>query len=137
MRLASVLIWAAAAAGCASASRGGEEAAIVPQPHKKVARAGLVDPGRKIPAERDGVRIEHTGAIMFVCANTEKHEEKEVVLSLCPECKEVNYFYVDLGKEQFACFACAKPYDNANLKCPECGKPPRRARMKNKPKAAQ
>ena len=85
---------------------------------------------KEIPAERDGVPADATGAIMFVCSNSDKHEDKEVLISKCPSCSEMNYFYWDSGHSQFVCFACTKTVDNAVVKCPECGKAPHKVRTR-------
>lgn len=115
--------------GCASASGG--EPGVVAKP--KLAKAGLL-PSAKLPAERDGVRMEDTGAVMFVCANSDKHADKEVLISRCPSCSEVNYFFRDYAEEAFRCYACMKLLDNDGIRCPECNRPPRTIRTKNKPK---
>jgi DNA-directed RNA polymerase subunit RPC12/RpoP len=114
-------------AACASS---GEEACIVRKPH--LARAGIL-PGQSIPAERDGMSSSDTGAIMWVCANSDKHEDKEVFIQVCPSCSNMNYFYWDGGETAYRCFACMKLVDNSVIKCPECGHPPRR--LKTKPVA--
>lgn len=112
-------------AGCASSG----EPTIVKKPHPKMAKAGIL-PGKDIPAERDGIPVDATGAIMFVCAGSEKHEDKEVLISKCPSCSENNYFYWDSSNAQFVCFACTKPVDNAAVKCPDCGKQPHKVRTR-------
>lgn len=114
-----------ALAGCASSS----EPHIVQKPHPKIAKAGIL-PSRDIPSERDGIPIDATGAIMFVCAGSDKHEDKEVLISKCPSCSETNYFYWDSAGAQFICFACTKPVDNAVVKCPDCGKQPHKVRTR-------
>jgi len=114
---------------CASSG----EPTIVKKPHTRVAKAGIL-PSRDIPSERDGIPIDATGAIMFVCAGSDKHEDKEVLISKCPACSELNYFYWDSGNSQFVCFACAKPVDNAVVKCGDCGKQPLKVRTRATPK---
>jgi hypothetical protein len=109
--------------GLASCATTGEEATIVKKPHVRVARAGIL-PSREIPAERDGIPADATGAIMFVCSGSDKHKDKEVLISKCPSCSENNYFYWDTQNLQFVCFACTKAVDNAIVKCPDCGRPP-------------
>lgn len=118
-------------AGLAACASGGAEPRIVAKP--KIAKAGLL-PSQQVPAERDGVRVEDTGAVMFICANSDKHEDKEVLLSRCPDCSQVNYFFWDGGESAFRCYACLKLLDNEKIRCPECGKAPRMVRTKNKPK---
>lgn len=115
--------------GCASSG----EPTIVKKPHTRVAKAGIL-PSRDIPNERNGVPIDATGAIMFVCSGSEKHEDKEVLISKCPSCSENNYFYWDSAGAQFICFACTKAVDNAAVKCDECGKQPLKVRTRATPK---
>lgn len=110
---------------CASSG----EPTIVKKPHTRVAKAGIL-PSRDLPNERDGIPLDATGAIMFVCAGSDKHEDKEVLISKCPACSENNYFYWDSGNSQFICFACTKPVDNAVVKCGDCGKQPLRVRTR-------
>jgi hypothetical protein len=112
-------------ASCATSS----EPTIVKKPHTRVAKAGIL-PSKDIPSERDGIPIDATGAIMFVCSNSDKHEDKEVLISKCPSCSEQNYFYWDAPNSQFACYACTKAVDNAAVKCPECGKQPHKVRTR-------
>jgi hypothetical protein len=116
----------------ACAAPGGGEPLVVAKP--KIVKAGIL-PSAKLPAERDGVRLEDTGAVMFVCANSEKHEDKEVLISRCPACAEVNYFFRDFAEEAFRCYACTKLLENDTIRCPDCGRPPRMIRTKNKPKS--
>jgi len=132
MRIIGALLLAGLAA-CASSSRG-DEASIVPRPKNTVVKAGIL-PSRQIPAERDGIRVEDTGAIMFICSNSPSHEDREVLIAKCPECGEQNYFYWDMTSEGFRCYACTKPFPNENVRCEVCKKPPRRVRTKNKPKS--
>ena len=113
-------------AACASH---GEQPEIVAKPHTKIAKAGIL-PSKEIPAERDGIPADQTGAIMFVCAGSEKHEDKEVFISKCPSCGELNYFYWNSHNSEFVCFACTKAIDSAAVKCPECGRPPRIVRTR-------
>ena len=123
MRLIAVLLLVTLSA-CAT---GGEEPGIVRKPH--LARAGIL-PGQSVPAERGGMSASDTGAIQWVCANSDKHEDKEVFISMCPSCSQMNYFYWDGAESAFRCFACTKLVDNSTLKCPDCGHPPRRYRTK-------
>ena len=110
-------------AACASS----DEPHIVQKAHS--ARAGIL-PGQGIPDQRDGMSASDTGSILWVCANSAKHEDKEVYLSICPSCSQMNYFYWDRAQEGYRCYACLKNVDNAIIKCPECGQPPRRMRTK-------
>jgi hypothetical protein len=116
----------------ACASSGGGEPLVVAKP--KLVKAGVL-PSAKLPVERDGVRLEDTGAVMFVCANSDKHEDKEVLISRCPSCAEVNYFFRDFAEEAFRCYACTKLLENDTIRCPDCGRPPRMIRTKNKPRS--
>ena len=122
------LIAALLVLGLASCASTGEPT-IVKKPHTRVAKASLL-PSRDIPNERNGIPVDATGAIMFVCANSDKHEDKEVLISKCPACSENNYFYWDSDASQFNCFACTKPVDNAHVKCPDCGKQPMKVRTR-------
>lgn len=122
-------------AGCAT---GGAEPTVVAKPKPKQARMGILPGlGQEIPPERDGVRVEDTGAIMWVCAGTEKHEDKEVLISRCPDCSQANYFFFDYNETAFRCYACLKLVETGKIRCPECGQPPRRLRTKNVAKPAQ
>jgi len=124
-RLAGALLLCSLAA-CASR---GEQPDIVVKPHTKIAKAGIL-PSKEIPAERDGIPADQTGAIMFVCAGSDKHEDKEVFISKCPSCSEVNYFYWNSHNSEFVCYACTKAIDSSVVKCPECGRPPRIVRTR-------
>jgi hypothetical protein len=115
-------------AGCATL---GDEPVIVRQPRQKVAPAGLLPSIQSIPQEREGVSVDDTGAIMFICSNSPKHEDKEVFIHACPDCSERNYFYWDLTGDGFRCFACAKAFDGDKIRCPECGRPPRTVRTRH------
>ena len=113
----------------AACATGGEEPGIVRKSHP--ARAGIgVLPGQSVPDERNGMSASDTGAIMWICANSGKHEDKEVFITVCPSCSNLNYFYWDGGESAFRCYACLKLVDNSILKCPECGHPPRRVKTK-------
>ena len=112
--------------GCASSG----DPTIVKKPHTKVAKASILPGSKDIPSERNGVPVDATGAIMFVCANSEKHEDKEVLISKCPACSENNYFYWDADNSGFLCYACTKAVDNSYVKCPDCGKQPLKVRTR-------
>ncbi len=128
MRMAFPVVLLALAA-CASA--GGGDPRIDPRPHPRLMKAGIL-PGQSIPDHRDGVAASDTGAIMFVCANSDKHEDEEVFIETCPSCSERNYFYWDYADGGFRCFACTKAVDGEGVKCPKCGKVPPRVRTKPK-----
>lgn len=77
--------------------------------------------------------IQDTGYIMFVCANSGKHEDKEIVLpGVCPACAKASSYYWDAGLSNYRCFACAKEYPRAKIACPECGKVPGKTRLKHR-----
>jgi hypothetical protein len=97
----------------------------------RLMKAGIL-PGQSIPAERDGISASETGAIMFVCANSDQHADEEVFIEKCPSCPEKNYFYWDRDGEGFRCFACGTHVDGEVVKCPKCGKVPPRVRTKPK-----
>ena len=110
------------------------EAGIRPEPKKRLALSGIVPLIKSIPAERNGIRADDTGAIMFICANTPKHEDKEVFINTCP-CGEKKYFHWDPEHQGFRCFACNKPFPNEKVHCPDCGRKPRLVRTRHSPKA--
>ncbi len=121
------------AAGCATS---GDEPTVVPRPKQRLAKMSILPGlGNEIPPERDGVRAEDTGPILWICANSDRHEDKEVLISRCPDCSQANYFYRDPDEAAFRCYACLKLMDNEKIRCPECGKPPRTIRTKNVPKS--
>jgi hypothetical protein len=76
--------------------------------------------------------VDDTGYIMFICANSDKHEDREEIFKTCPACSAEDTFYWDTDKKCFIAFTCGKPYDNAMVKCPTCGKVPKRVRTKHK-----
>jgi hypothetical protein len=122
MKYAAAAILLLGLAACASS----DDPHIVQKSHM---RAGIL-PGQGIPDQRDGMSANDTGAIMWICANSPKHEDKEVFIQVCPSCKQMNYFYWDRGQEGFRCYACTKSVDNAIITCPDCGQPPHRIRTK-------
>jgi hypothetical protein len=113
---------------CSSLSTEGDAVSVVPKKKNRLMTAGLL-PGGSIPAERDGMRADDTGAILFVCANSGRHEDKEVFIESCP-CGERNYFYWDHARGGFTCYACTKPFPDELVKCGDCGKVPRRVRTR-------
>lgn len=124
---AAVLVLVSLAA-CSS----GAEPVVVPKPHTRLAKASLL-PGQQIPAERDGVRVEDTGAIMFICSDSGTHEDQEVFINKCPSCSELNYFYWNSPDSEFICYACTRAVDPGVIKCKDCGRPPRVVRTRPKP----
>ena len=107
---------------------------IVKKPKKRIAQAGILG-GQSIPAERDGVRLEDTGAIMFICSNSPDHEDKEVFISKCGSCSQENYFFWDYERRGFTCYACTKPFADEKVLCPDCGASPRTVRTRPKAKS--
>jgi hypothetical protein len=126
MKKISMLVVVALAA-CSSGPGPGEEAKVVAKAKPRVNRAGFGGPA--IPAERDGIRADDTGAIMFICANSTKHEDKEVFVHACA-CGEKDYFHWDGATGGFVCFACTKAFPNEKVVCPDCGSQPRRVRTR-------
>jgi hypothetical protein len=99
------------------------------------------DPVVNIPQEEPrkevlkfgGQRFADSGAICFVCANSGKHEDKEVEINFCPNpnCQKKNQFCVT--ENTFKCFNCEQEFPKDKIVCPECGRPPTRpARIKHK-----
>ncbi len=76
--------------------------------------------------------IDDTGWILFICANSDKHDDMEVLLKRCEGCKKDSTFFWDKKQSCFVCFQCGGGYDNAQVKCPTCGKVPKRVRTKNR-----
>ena len=88
-------------------------------------------------SRKDGAYVpdrtaDDTGYILFICANSDKHEDKEEIFKTCPTCKKDDTFFWDNDKKCFIAFTCGSPYDNALVKCPTCGKVPKRVRTKHK-----
>lgn len=129
MRGWSVLLFAGLVA-CAS-TRADSEVTVRKQEKLKVAQSGFL-PGRATPPqERNGISIQDTGSILFVCANSPQHEDREVLIRTCSKCSEKDYFFFDRAAEQFRCYACETLTPNESIKCELCGKQPRRIRTKN------
>jgi hypothetical protein len=76
--------------------------------------------------------IDDTGWILFICANSDRHEDREVILKTCPACSKESTFFWDTKPSCFICFQCGAAYDNALVKCPDCAKVPRRVRTKHR-----
>lgn len=108
----------------AAASSGGGEKA--PPRQKKV------EPPPPPPAETARA-VEDTGPIMFICANSSKHIDKEYLISTCPSCPTRARFYWDDTIKGFRCLSCRQPYPNDLVKCPDCGKVPQKVRIKHRP----
>ena len=76
--------------------------------------------------------VDDTGYIMFICANSSKHEDMEVIQKACPACKAEDTFFWDGAQSSFVGFKCGELYDNALVKCGICGAKPRKVRTKHK-----
>ena len=76
--------------------------------------------------------VDDTGYILFICANSSKHEDMEVIQKRCPACKADDTFFWDNAKGSFIGFTCGEVYDNALVKCGICGAKPRKVRTKHK-----
>lgn len=88
-------------------------------------------PPKEAPvAEVEEVPVQNTGPIMFVCADSPSHEDREVLITECSECGRASTFWQDNANGGFVCHACKKRYDDSRIKCPECGKTPLRVRIK-------
>ncbi len=70
---------------------------------------------------------------MFVCSNSSKHPDKEVLLSDCPQCRARARFFWEPSIGAYRCLPCKQAFPNADIKCPECGKTPRAHRIKHRP----
>lgn len=87
-------------------------------------------------SRKDGVYVttrtfDDTGYILFVCANSDKHEDREEILKQCPSCRKNDTYYWDKDRGCFISFACGAPFDNALVKCSICGRVPRKVRTKH------
>lgn len=92
---------------------------------------------KPIYSRRDGQYVpdrseDDTGYIFFVCANSDKHEDREELLKICQGCKKDSTFFWDGEQRCFVCFKCGAGYDNSLVKCTICGKAPRRVRIKHR-----
>lgn len=74
--------------------------------------------------------IHDTGWILFVCANSDKHEDREELLKKCPSCGKDDTYFWDRDKSCFLSFQCGAVFDNGRVKCTICGKVPKRVRTK-------
>jgi hypothetical protein len=133
MRIATTALGLLVLAACSSGP-GRNEAGILPEKKLNVAKAGMLPLVKKIPESRGGITANDTGAIMFICANTPAHEDKEVFIEACNSCEAKRYFYWDGTVDGFRCYACEKPFPNEQVKCPECKRSPHRVRTRHSPK---
>jgi hypothetical protein len=76
--------------------------------------------------------IDDTGYILFICANSDKHEDREEIIRVCPACRKDETFFWDGERKCFVAFQCGGAVDNALVKCSGCGKVPKRVRTKHK-----
>lgn len=101
------------------------------------ARAGSEKVYSPTISKRDGKyvpdrSVDDTGYILFICANSSKHEDMEVIQKACPACKADDTFFWDGTRSTFIGFKCGEVYDNALVKCGVCGAKPRKVRTKHK-----
>ena len=75
--------------------------------------------------------VDDTGYILFVCANSDKHEDREELLKKCPSCGKNDTYFWDKDKSCFLSFQCGAVYANELVKCTLCGKVPRKVRTKH------
>lgn len=75
--------------------------------------------------------IDDTGYILFVCANSDKHEDREEILKKCPSCGKNDTYFWDREKGCFLSFQCGAVYENSLVRCTICGKAPRKVRTKH------
>jgi hypothetical protein len=74
--------------------------------------------------------VRNSGAIVFVCSGEDKHPEKEVLIPLCPKCPAKNAFEVDNEARAYRCTKCKAVYENADIKCGDCGRGARVTHLK-------
>jgi hypothetical protein len=101
------------------------------------ARAGSEKVYSPTLSKKDGKYVpdrtaDDTGYILFICANSSKHEDMEVIQKTCPACKGEDTFFWDADRACFIGFKCGEAYDNALVKCGVCGAKPRKVRTKHK-----
>lgn len=120
-----VLIIVIAVASSGSSGRAREEA-------RRPTRKAAAEPPPPPPVERPKAHnfVRNTGSIVFVCAGTDKHPEREVVLSACPSCPAKNAFAWDDAAAGWRCTPCKAVYENAAIKCNLCDRPPRVTHLK-------
>ncbi|MBV8878529.1 MAG: hypothetical protein JO332_01065 [Planctomycetaceae bacterium] len=87
-------------------------------------------------AKKDGVYVttrtlDDTGYILFVCANSPKHEDREEIIKMCPSCGKIHTFWWNKDDACFVGYACSQPIDNAKVRCSICGAAPRKVRIKH------
>jgi hypothetical protein len=75
--------------------------------------------------------VDDTGYILFVCANSDKHEDREEILKKCPACGKNDTYFWDKEKACFLSFQCGAVYENDLVKCTICGRRPKKVRTKH------
>lgn len=116
-----LLIIAAASSGGGGASR--------PGPKKNSHVAPPQAPPEK-PNPKPVNFVRNTGAIVFVCGGSDKHKDMEIVLPQCPKCPAKNSFTVDGEAQAYRCSKCKAVYENADIKCDQCGRTARVTHLK-------
>lgn len=76
--------------------------------------------------------VDDTGYILFICANSPKHEDREELIKSCAACSKESTFFWDGEKKCFICFGCGVAVENGRIKCSGCGVAPKRVRTKHK-----
>jgi hypothetical protein len=75
-----------------------------------------------------------TGQIMFFCTGSDKHDDREQSITKCAKCGARARFLFDYSVNKFKCLPCGTLTGEAEIKCPDCGRPPSRgARIKPRP----
>lgn len=114
-------------AAAASSGSSGYSSSTPRRPEKKAAPPPPPPP----PSEsRSYNYVVNTGSIVFVCAGTDVHPDKEVIVSTCQKCSGVNKFAWDDTARAYRCSGCSAVYENASIRCPECNRPPRVTKLK-------
>ena len=121
-----LLVIVVAASGSSGHARAEERR---PKPKPVVVEAYTPPP----PPPRAMNEVRTTGCIVFVCANSGKHEDKEVLLHDCPTCPGRNQFEVSQEAGGYLCVKCKKVLSYADLKCEGCGRTPRVSHLKHAP----
>lgn len=104
-----------------AASTGGGGAARPVEKKKAVA----APPPAPVEKAKPVNYVRNTGAIMFICGGSDKHDDREVLILQCPGCKAKNAFEVDNEARGYRCTKCKVLHDQAAIVCDLCGRPPR------------
>lgn len=70
------------------------------------------------------------GHIMFICSNSPGHDDKEVILKHCSKCGSYTSFYWEEQHKAYRCYSCKNLIGQSDIKCPDCGRHPRKAHLK-------